>query len=71
MGAGQLLEQSLDDRQAEPAARRVALPQTTMRGEPCEVQREATQGAFKRGLRYATHFPATATDLLPAARWQV
>ena len=71
VGAGQPLEQILDNRQAEPAAQRVPLPQTTLRGEQCEFEPEATLGAFTSCLRYATHFTATATDLTPAAPWQL
>ena len=36
VGEGQPLEQILDDRQAETAAQRVALPQKTLLGQQCE-----------------------------------
>ena len=51
VGAGQPLEQILDHRQADPAVRRVALPQTTLRGEQCEFQPVARLGAFTCWLR--------------------
>ena len=71
MGAGQPLEQILDDRQTDPAAQCVTLPQTTLRGAQCDFEPEATLGAFRSCLRYATHFAARATDLTTAAPWQV
>ena len=46
VGAGQPLEKIPDERQAERAAQRVALPQTNLRGEQCEFEPEATLGAF-------------------------
>ena len=42
VGAGQPLKQILDDRQTDPAAQRVAMPQTTLRGEQCTFEPEAT-----------------------------
>ena len=71
VGAAQPLEQILDDRQADSAALRVAMPQTTIRGEECMFEPEAMLGAFTSCLRYASHCTATATDLTPAAPWQV
>ena len=46
VGAGQPLERVLEARQTDPAAQRVALPQTTLRGEQCTFVPEATLGAF-------------------------
>ena len=71
MGAGHSIEQILDDRQDDPAALRVALPQKNLRGEECTFEPEATLGAFTSCLLYAIYFTATATDLNPAAPWQV
>ena len=68
---GQPLERVLDARQTDPATQRVALPQTNLQGEQCTFEPEATLGDFSSCLRYATHFAATATDLNPAAPWQV
>ena len=71
VGAGQPLERILDVRQADPAAPRGALPQTTQRGEQFTFVPEPRLGAFTSCLRYATHFAASAPDLNPAAPWQV
>ena len=52
VGAGEPLERDLDARQTDPAAQRVALPpQTTLRGEQCTFEPEATLEAFTSCLR--------------------
>ena len=71
LGAGQRLEQISVERRGDPAALRVAMPETNLRGDECTLEAEATLGAFTSFLRYSTRFTATATHLNPAAPWQV
>ena len=71
VGAGQPHDQILDDRQTDPAAQHVALPQTTLRGEPCTFEPDDTLGSFRSCLRYSTRFTATATDLNPGVPWHM
>ena len=46
VGASQPLERVLDARQTDPAAQRVALPQSNLQGDQCTFEPEATIGAF-------------------------
>ena len=71
MGPGRPLERILDDRQVAKAEQREPLPQTTVRGDECEFEPEARLAAFTSCLRYTTRFTPTATDLNPAAPWQI
>ena len=71
VGAGRPLEAILDDRQVAKAHQREPLPQTTVRGDECGVEPEATIEAFTSCLRFTTRITPTATDLNPAAPWQI
>ena len=71
VGTGRPLERILDDRQVVKAEQREPLPQTTVKGDECGFEPEATLAAFTSCLRYTTRFTQTATDLSPAAPCQI
>ena len=69
--AGAQLESVLDERQVEAKDKRVGLAQDTLLGVTCTFEAEATLGEFTSCLRHVTHFLPTATNLNPAAPWQL
>ena len=70
MGAGQPLEQILNDREVTKAEQCELLSQTLI-GDECDFETEATLEAFRSCLRYTTRFTQTATDLSPGAPLQI
>ena len=71
VGAGEPLESVLDVWQLVAKEQRVSLAQETLLGAACTFEPEATLGEFISCLRHVTHFLSTATNLNPAARWQL
>lgn len=70
-GAGEPLESGMDVRQVAATAKLFPVAQENFVGALCGLEPVATLEEFTSCLRHASHFTPKATDLNPAARWQL